>query len=264
MKSVAVDAVFVETKFSADSKPTFFHRMSRALTNPVLAYHKLRVSQLTKRVNQLSNDITIEGFGAEGKSLNGTERTSVIVTDGPKDLNSEKNVEKIRSFDPNLIVCCGCSILKEDIIAIPELGVINLHGGISQKYRGILPIIFAINNNEPEYIGLTVHYVTPGIDDGEILYQDRPEIAVSDTPEHIYVKIVKLGIEKVLKAIEDIREGKESSKPLTQAGELYLAKMATPEVILKAWKDCRPVLESYLANKEPRDTAVRELLNDSA
>jgi len=36
--------------------------------------------------------------------------------------------------------------------------------------------------------------VAPGIDDGDIVYQGRPQIAAGDTPNMLYVKVVKLGV----------------------------------------------------------------------
>lgn len=48
--------------------------------------------------------------------------------------------------------------------------IINLHNGPLPKYRGVSPINWALKNEEVEH-GLTIHEITPGIDDGPIIGQ---------------------------------------------------------------------------------------------
>jgi methionyl-tRNA formyltransferase len=53
--------------------------------------------------------------------------------------------------------------------------IINLHNGPLPKYRGVSPINWALKNGEPEH-GVTIHEITPGIDDGPIIGQVRYSI----------------------------------------------------------------------------------------
>ena len=46
----------------------------------------------------------------------------------------------------------------------------NLHNGPLPKYRGYSPINWALKNNEREH-GVTIHEITPGIDDGPVVSQ---------------------------------------------------------------------------------------------
>src|SRR5712692_9892989 len=48
--------------------------------------------------------------------------------------------------------------------------IINLHNGPLPKYRGVSPINWALKNEEDEH-GVTIHEITPGIDDGPIIGQ---------------------------------------------------------------------------------------------
>ncbi|HEV2729420.1 MAG TPA: formyltransferase family protein [Terriglobales bacterium] len=48
--------------------------------------------------------------------------------------------------------------------------IINLHNGPLPKYRGVSPINWALKNEEVEH-GVTIHEITPGIDDGPIIAQ---------------------------------------------------------------------------------------------
>ena len=111
-----------------------------------------------------------------------------------------------------------------------------MHGGLAQRYRGVWTTLWAIYNEEPEYVGATVHYVSKGIDDGNIIYQGRPEIAEDDNHETLYVKVVKLGIDLMIKAIYDIQNNRVKSYPLKAKGTLYLRNMITPEILKEVWE----------------------------
>ncbi|MCZ6593928.1 MAG: formyl transferase [Bacteroidetes bacterium] len=112
----------------------------------------------------------------------------MVYTEGKNAINNIEYVKEIRNLKPDLITVCGCSILRDGILSIPPQGVINLHSGLSQVYRGTWTTLWAIYNKEPEYVGATVHYVSAGIDDGDIFYQGRPEIQEGDNPETLYTK----------------------------------------------------------------------------
>ena len=53
--------------------------------------------------------------------------------------------------------------------------IINLHNGPLPKYRGVSPINWALKNAEREH-GITIHEITPGIDDGPIVGQVKYSI----------------------------------------------------------------------------------------
>jgi methionyl-tRNA formyltransferase len=186
-----------------------------------------------------------------------------VYTEGKKTINEPVYVNAIQEIKPDVIVVCGTSILRDKIISIPPKGVLNLHGGLAQKYRGTCTTLWALFNGEPEYIGATVHYVAPGIDDGDILYQGRPEISITDDPETLYVKVVKLGIEMMIRAIEDIENERVRSCVLTEKGTLYLNRMITPKVLQRVWQNIDAgMLDDYLKNRAVRDEKVHSIMQN--
>ncbi|HKG22414.1 MAG TPA: formyltransferase family protein, partial [Blastocatellia bacterium] len=65
----------------------------------------------------------------------------------------------------------GTNILKEPVFSIPRLGSINLHQGLAPFYRGGPPVFWELFNGESE-VGLTVHFVAPKVDTGQIVLQE--------------------------------------------------------------------------------------------
>ena len=201
------------------------------------------------------------GFGEDGYRLAVPDSCRVLELSGKGALNSPETVQCIRELEPDLLVLCGCSILKEELISVPRLGALNLHGGLAQCYRGVWTTLWAVVNREPEYVGATVHFVAPGIDDGEIVFQGRPEIVADDNPESLYVKVVQLGVEMMATAVEAVRTGQVQRHRLEQKGKLYRSSAVTPEVLATAWRETElGVIPLYLAQKESRDAPVLRLM----
>jgi len=87
----------------------------------------------------------------------------------PDDINHPLWVEKIREVKPDVIFSFYYrDILSAAILDIPASGCFNLHGSLLPKYRGRVPTNWAIINGETE-TGVTLHVMTPGIDDGDIV-----------------------------------------------------------------------------------------------
>jgi folate-dependent phosphoribosylglycinamide formyltransferase PurN len=86
------------------------------------------------------------------------------------DYHSEDSMALMREANADLGVVLGTNILKESVFKIPRLGSINLHQGLAPYYRGCPPVFWELFNGERE-VGLTVHFVEPKVDTGDILLQ---------------------------------------------------------------------------------------------
>jgi len=99
----------------------------------------------------------------------------------PKKLNSPEFVEVIRKAEPDFIISgYYARIFKDQILSIPKYGCINIHPTGLPRFRGLSPyfthMIFGDTRN---YI--TMHWLNPGIDTGDIIAQASVEILPDDT-----------------------------------------------------------------------------------
>jgi methionyl-tRNA formyltransferase len=70
---------------------------------------------------------------------------------------------------------------------------LNLHNGPLPRYRGVSPINWALKNRESSH-GVTIHEITPGIDDGPIVAQVRYSIYPEhDEVEEVYRRALAYG-----------------------------------------------------------------------
>lgn len=108
-----------------------------------------------------------------------------------KQLNKEK--ELIKKISPDLMVICGWrQIIAKDIIDIPPKGIVGFHPSLLPYGRGCAPIINTILKGDVES-GLTLFYITEGLDDGDIIAQNKFSITETDFAQDVYDKAIEAG-----------------------------------------------------------------------
>ncbi|GAA3984133.1 methionyl-tRNA formyltransferase [Comamonas faecalis] len=144
--------------------------------------------------------------------------------------NSKEIANWIRELNPELIVIFSMSqLLKDDILKIPRLGVINLHPSFLPSYRGANPDFWQYHDMEMNP-GVTVHYVNAGEDTGDIIFQDRVHIPLgTKSPERLDKLIGELGVSLMLKAIDAIAQSNAPRTPQPAQSPTPRARILKPE-----------------------------------
>jgi len=85
-------------------------------------------------------------------------------------INSTEGVAKIRASKPDLMLTIRYGIiLKDAILNIPPLGILNLHSGLLPNYRGVMATFWAMLEQQ-QIIGTSLHYIRDSsIDTGDII-----------------------------------------------------------------------------------------------
>lgn len=111
----------------------------------------------------------------------------------------------LRSYSPDLLLLAGADIVPAAVLEVPAKGAINPHYGLLPRYRGMNVAEWSVFHGDP--VGVTVHYVSPGIDTGDILEREAVEVAPGDTLQSIRVKQQDLSARLLLQAVERIDTG---------------------------------------------------------
>lgn len=120
-------------------------------------------------------------------------------------LNEE--IELVNELSPDIIVMCGWrQIVDESIFSIPKYFV-GFHPTLLPKGRGPAPIINSILHNYKES-GLTMFHVSQGIDDGDIIGQEKFKIEEHDHASDVYEKVIIAGKKLVSKYIHLLVQNK--------------------------------------------------------
>ncbi|HSX78080.1 MAG TPA: bifunctional UDP-4-amino-4-deoxy-L-arabinose formyltransferase/UDP-glucuronic acid oxidase ArnA [Candidatus Saccharimonadia bacterium] len=125
----------------------------------------------------------------------------------PTDVNHPLWVRTIQELAPDIIFSFYYrTLLRPSILAIPKAGCLNLHGSLLPKYRGRSPINWVLVKGEQE-TGVTLHYMTPRPDDGDIVCQRRIAIAYDDTAQSLHEKAAQAAAGLLDDILPHIKQG---------------------------------------------------------
>lgn len=113
------------------------------------------------------------------------------------ELNTSKVLQKLNVIQPDLIVLAGFLLkFPEDIIAQYPDKIINIHPALLPKYGGKgmygMNVHKAIVENKEKETGISIHYVNENYDEGNIIFQKKVTVLVTDTAEVVAEKIHEL------------------------------------------------------------------------
>lgn len=90
--------------------------------------------------------------------------------------NNPEFVEQLKNINPDVIcVVAYGKIIPKEILDIPRLGCINVHGSLLPKYRGAAPIQWAVLNGDKE-TGITTMFMDVGMDTGDMINKEVVQI----------------------------------------------------------------------------------------
>ena len=150
--------------------------------------------------------------------------------------------QMIGQLMPDLIFVNSYSmIIREDILAIPRFGGINIHGALLPKYRGCNPTQWAIMNGETS-TGSTLHEITRGIDEGPIIAQKEVPLYFEDTWKSVYDRLAKATDDLVSTNLDTLLTGQWKLKKQNGYDANY-CRRRTPDDSFFLWTD--PVIDIY-------------------
>ena len=131
----------------------------------------------------------------------------------PESINHPLWVRKIEEYKPDIIFSFYYrNIIKQPILDIPPRGCLNLHGSLLPMYRGRCPINWVLVNGERE-TGVTLHYMTPKPDDGDIVCRKKIAITDDDTARSLHEKAVRAASTMLDEVLPQIKAGTAPREP---------------------------------------------------
>ena len=125
----------------------------------------------------------------------------VILPDNP---NRPATLDSIRALQPDFLFSFYYRhLLTPELLGVASRGALNMHGSLLPKYRGRVPINWAIIHGETE-TGATLHYMVAQPDAGDIVAQTAIPILPDDTAREVLDKVTvaaELTLNQVLPAL---------------------------------------------------------------
>ena len=142
-------------------------------------------------------------------------------------------IEEIKNLNPDVIcVVAYGKILPKEILEIPRLGCINVHGSLLPKYRGAAPIQWAVLNGD-KITGITTMYMDEGMDTGDMILKQEVEIGENETTGELWDRLSKIGGELLVKTLKEIEKGTAPREK--QGNDFTIAPMLSKEMAKIDW-----------------------------
>ncbi len=156
----------------------------------------------------------------------------------PGTLNSPETLSFLEDAGLDTVVVYGTNLIKPPLLSWRPGRMINMHLGLSPYYRGTATNFYPLLNEEPEYVGATIHLLDEGIDSGAILRHARPKIVAEDMPHTIGAKAILAGIEAMIAVLRDLEQGRLEPVPqwTVPHPRFYLRKDYHPREIVELYK----------------------------
>jgi len=134
-------------------------------------------------------DITCLFYGSDGKAKQAAEELGYKTCVVDKDLSEFDILEYVEQYDDFVVVLLGWPyILGADVILALDGKIINCHGSYLPDYKGSRAYMHYWANMEDEY-GVTIHFVSEQVDEGNILSQRKLKLFKEETPEIIHCRM---------------------------------------------------------------------------
>jgi methionyl-tRNA formyltransferase len=114
--------------------------------------------------------------------------------------------------DVFVVVAYG-QILSQEILDMPKLGCINVHGSILPKYRGAAPIQWCLYQSETE-TGITTMLMDAGMDTGAMLLKAYTPIQLLDNAHQLAQTLADLGANLVVETLPKLE--RQEIQPIPQ------------------------------------------------
>ena len=191
----------------------------------LLSYKKNKTTAPTKFKLTESDSKEVDNFISSANIINA------------KGINDPFTINKIRSLGVTMIAC-NSGRLHSDVLNISTAVFLNVHASKLPMYRGMNNVEWALWEHNDIYG--TIHKISLGIDEGDILYQEKIDVSnndlktISDYRQYCFFKSNEL----MGKAIKDYFDKK-----------LSFAKQDAPRTPISQYYIIHPILKEYLQKR---------------
>jgi methionyl-tRNA formyltransferase len=158
----------------------------------------------------------------------------------PARMKDDAFLQSLSSWQADLAVVAAYGrILTDAILAIPPLGMINVHASLLPRYRGAAPVHRAVIDGELS-TGVTIMRVVKALDAGPMLAKDHRPIGPDETSEEVERDLAHVGARLLVAVVDQIARGHVRETPQDDALATYAHRLTKEDGVIDwAWPALR-------------------------
>jgi methionyl-tRNA formyltransferase len=143
----------------------------------------------------------------------------------PEKASDPAFVAELRALEPDLsVVVAYGQILKPEVLSIPRLGSVNIHGSLLPELRGAAPVQWAIIRGM-ETAGVTIMRMEAGLDSGPMLLRVEEPVEPDESACELSGRLAEIGAEALVEALALLEAGQLVEEPQDHAQATYAPKL---------------------------------------
>ena len=144
----------------------------------------------------------------------------------PLSLKGKDVVDVLQSYKADIFVVVAYGrLLTQEILNIPKMLCMNVHGSLLPKYRGAAPVNWAILNSEKE-TGVTIQKMALALDAGDIIAQEKMRIDDDENAAQLRKRMAQVGAKLLVKVLDKYPLGQFSLIPQDESLVTFAPKLS--------------------------------------
>lgn len=153
--------------------------------------------------------------------------------------------EQIKEAEPDYILCATWHwLIDAAVIGLAHRFALNCHSSLLPAYAGVCPTKAPLINCDSE-TGATLHVMTSGVDEGDIVFQKAFPLRLWDVPQSVYLRICRLAPEVICRGLKSLIDETASPSPQPNRRRIYTRR------------DCERFWRMYFANRIRKALGLR-------
>ena len=176
----------------------------------------------------------------------------------PEKMRDGTALAMLKSLAPDVIVAVAYGkLLPKEILTLPPLGCVNVHGSLLPKYRGSAPIQWTVLNGD-RVTGVSTMYLSEAMDTGDVIFSEETEIGEYETSGELFDRLMVMGAELLHKTLLAIEAGTAPRTPQIEADASY-TKMLDKTMCPIDWNRSPRDVNKWICGMQPWPVATAEL-----
>jgi methionyl-tRNA formyltransferase len=181
----------------------------------------------------------------------------------PTSLRDPDAIARIRDAAPELIIVVAYGkLLPPEILELPKLGCVNIHGSLLPKYRGAAPIQRAVLAGE-RVTGVTSMYMAQALDAGDIIFKRETEIGERETSGELFTRLAQIGADVLSDTVAAIARGDAPRAPQIDDDASYAPPILREESPID-WRRTVSEILNHIRGMNPKPCATAQIINSTA
>jgi methionyl-tRNA formyltransferase len=175
-----------------------------------------------------------------------------------ENVNAPEMIASLSELSPDLfLVAAFGQILKKDILGLPNLFSLNVHGSLLPKLRGAAPIQRAILEGFSD-TGITIQKMVRKLDAGDIVYQQSTRIGENETATELFHRLAPLGGQCLIESLRLIESDEFTLTPQVESEATLAPKLSKEDAVI-SWENEADAIHRQIRGLQPWPIAESRL-----